>query len=140
MIRCSIIDIKTNAVVNLVEYEFVPQGEVPGFGEGYIAVASETAQIGWQWDGHSFTDPNPPRPSLMIAVLDGAAFLARVTDDEYVAIKNSPNVRVQRWVELLRLRGEIDLSGSTTAAAKAGLVQLGLLTAMRADAIFAPPN
>lgn len=76
-------------------------------------------------------------PAAAVTVIDGAAFLARVTDAEYVTVTGSTNVQVRRWVETLRLRGEIDVTGTTALAAKAGLVQLGLLTPSRADEIFA---
>jgi hypothetical protein len=75
---------------------------------------------------------NPPKP------IDGAAFLARVTDDEYAAITASDDVQVRRWLDIFRLRGEIDVNGNTAQAAKAGLVALGLLTQARADGIFVP--
>lgn len=70
-------------------------------------------------------------------VFDGTDFLGRVTDEEYTAITGSNNVQVRRWLDTFRLRGEIDVSGKTAQAAKAGLVALGLLTKDRAAVIFA---
>lgn len=69
--------------------------------------------------------------------VDGVTFLGRVTDAEYSAITGSAVVQVQRWIEMLRLRGEIDVASDEAQAAKAGLVAAGLLTQERADAIFA---
>src|SRR5262249_34328372 len=75
------------------------------------------------------------------SVIDGADFLARITDEEYQAIiaATGVNVQIARWVELLRLRGQVDVVGTTAQAAKAGLIAAGLLSQRRADAIFAPP-
>lgn len=84
--------------------------------------------------------PVAPSVSIPVLVIDGASFLARVHDDEYLAITSSSNVQVKRWIDIFRLRGEIDVTGATSKAAKAGLVQLGLLTQARADEIFAPPR
>jgi hypothetical protein len=70
-------------------------------------------------------------------VFDGAYFLGRVTDDEYAAIVGSENIQVRRWLDTFRLRGEIDVTGATAQAAKAGLIALGLLSQERADIIFA---
>lgn len=87
------------------------------------------------YDGYRLEpwEMDPPVNTLF----DGAEFLERVTDDEYAAITSSGNVQVQRWLDVFRLRGEIDVAGTTAQAAKAGLVALGLLTQARADIIFA---
>lgn len=70
--------------------------------------------------------------------IDGAEFLARVTDQEYATILSAAqqNVQLARWIEILRLRGVIDVKDRTALEAKAGLVALGLLSAERAEAIF----
>lgn len=77
-------------------------------------------------------------------MIDGAEFLARLTDDEYGAIvaasmpSGNPQWRaIAKWLDIFRLRGEIDVTGATAQAAKAGLVAASLLTANRADEIFA---
>ena len=77
------------------------------------------------------------RPPAQILV-EGAAFLARVTDEEYLAITEAgrTNGQIGKWIEILRLRGSIDVNGVTAQAAKAGLVALSLLTSERADEIF----
>jgi hypothetical protein len=80
----------------------------------------------------------PPASS----VVDGVTFLARVADAEYQAIAAAAqsNVQIMRWIEMLRLRGEIDVNSATAQAAKAGLVAGGLLTQPRADTVFALPG
>lgn len=73
-----------------------------------------------------------------ITLIDGVMFLARVTDEEYAAITGAAlqNPQIGRWLDIFRLRGEIDVAGSTALAAKAGLVAAGLLTQERAEVIF----
>ena len=68
-----------------------------------------------------------------------AGFLERLTDAEYGAILAAAgtNTQLARWLDIFRLRGEIDVTGNTVLAAKAGLVALGLLTQTRADEVFA---
>lgn len=61
MIRTCIIDIEKEVVITCVDYEEVPVGTPPGFEEGYMAVASETAQVGWPYINGEFIpviDPN----------------------------------------------------------------------------------
>jgi hypothetical protein len=94
-------------------------------------------ELGGEYNGFRlekwFVDP-PAK-----TVFDGAEFLGRVTDAEYGAIlaAASTSVQIARWLDIFRLRGEIDVTGTTSIAAKNGLVALGLLTAERADIIFA---
>ena len=113
-------------------------GDVP---EGSVAVpcAAGTGVVaGWLWDGSQFVEPTqlvvPPK-----TVFDGVEFLGRLTDDEYSAIiaASAKSVQLARWLDIFRLRGEIDVTGSTAQAAKVGLVATGLLTQERADVIFA---
>lgn len=81
-------------------------------------------------------NPPPPEP----AFVEGAAFMARFTDDEYAAARalEATNPQVARWLDTLRVRGEIDVNGRTAQAAKASLVALGVLTQARADETFVP--
>lgn len=74
-------------------------------------------------------------------IVDGLVFLDRHTDDEYnsITVASRDNAQLRRWIDMLRLRGEIDVAGGPAVAAKAALVQAGLLTAERADIIFAGP-
>lgn len=61
LVRHCIIESSTGDVINAVEYESTPN-PVPGFGDGYIAVPSATAEIGWHWNGSEFSNPNPSPP------------------------------------------------------------------------------
>lgn len=63
-IRCAIIDLGANAVVNVVDYDAVPVGVPPGMSGNLIAVADNQASIGWKWNGASTVNPNqPPAPT-----------------------------------------------------------------------------
>lgn len=82
---------------------------------------------------------SPPLEVRPSSLFDGADFIARITDAEYSAIlvAASKSIQLARWLDIFRLRGEIDVTGSTALSAKAGLVKAGLLTPDRADVIFA---
>ncbi len=84
----------------------------------------------------AFTTP-PPTPPTERRV-DGAAFLARIADDEYAAIMSAAaqTVQLAKWIDEFRLRGEINVLSEKAQAAKAMLVQAGILTAERAAVIF----
>ena len=94
-------------------------------------------QIGVEYEGHRLEVWMMERPA--VTTFDGATFLGRVTDEEYLKIISAAtsNIQLCRWLDIFRLRGEIDVTGTTSLAAKAGLVALGLLTQERADIIFA---
>lgn len=73
-------------------------------------------------------------------IVPGLVFLARFTDAEYGNILQAgqTDVRIARWVDMLRLSGSIDVYGDDAAAAKQTFVSTSLLSAERADEIFAP--
>lgn len=81
--------------------------------------------------------PKPP--------LAGLDFINRLTDAEYSGIIGAADAmlragdpKLSRWIDMLRVNGTIRLDGADAVAAKAALVQGGLLTQERADVIFAP--
>lgn len=129
--------VKDGMVVNAAEVE---SGSDWSPGEGLELILSETASVGWTWNGQTFIEPTSPSIEKTVKTLfDGADFLARITDQEYEAILEAAarSVQLARWLDIFRLRGEIDVTGTTSLAAKAGLVSLGLLSQSRADEIFA---
>jgi hypothetical protein len=86
-------------------------------------------------------------PPALAAVIDGAVFLQRMTDDEYAAILAASatqlaggNGLLARWIDILRMKGVVNLGDPVALAAKTGLVAAGLLAAARADAVFAAPD
>lgn len=64
--RCAIVNPASEQVVNVIEYEVVPQGDVPGFPAGYRAIAHETADARWTFNGSALIAPAPAAfaPSL----------------------------------------------------------------------------
>lgn len=82
---------------------------------------------------------DPVAEPVTITIFDGADFLSRLTDEEYGAILEAAKTSVQlaRWLDIFRLRGEIDVTSVTAQAAKAGLVASNLLTQERANIVFA---
>lgn len=75
-----------------------------------------------------------------IAIVSGLTMLSRLTEQEYAALRaaEAASPSIGRWFDMLRVNGEINLFGLTAEAARAGLVQAGLLTAERAAVVFAP--
>lgn len=132
---------------------------------GYKLIEDSTGDVVNQWGGQYGRAPAFPNPLILPngdqicgadinksyggftvvpweierppqTVFDGASFIMRLTDDEYAAITSSQNVQIRRWIDIFRLKGEIDVSGVTAQAAKKGLTEAKLLTADRADIIF----
>lgn len=126
--------IENNVVTNIVEVD-MNSDWTPTRG---TAIDATGANIGDTWDGIGFVPP-PVTPSAAKTLFDGAEFLTRLTDAEYSAIlaASAQSIQLARWLDTLRLRGEIDVTGKTALAAKDGLVKAGLLAPERADAIFA---
>lgn len=50
-------------VVNIIDYDTAPSNPPPGFDDGYIAVQSDTAQIGWEYVDGQFIAPPEPTPT-----------------------------------------------------------------------------
>jgi hypothetical protein len=56
--RCALVDLSTNLVVNLV----IADPSVDPNPEGFILISlsdEDPVSIDWTWDGQSFTNPNP---------------------------------------------------------------------------------
>src|SRR6266852_734017 len=86
--RCAVVDLDANVVVNVIDYQSVPIGCPPGFEGNKIAVASDEASPAWKWDAQAKKcfDPNPPAQaqpsrrsvfkSVIVARLQAAGKLA----------------------------------------------------------------
>lgn len=128
--RFSDVDNKfVTADIEGVTWSWVPldaEGEIPGKIQAWIA------------DGNI---PDPyVAPARASRPVEGVTFLARLVPAEYQAIiaAAAGNAALAMWIEMLRMRGEIDVTATTAQNAKAVLVGAGLLTPQRADAVFAP--
>ena len=60
MVRHAIVDMVTNIVINVIEYETEISGTPPGMPDYYEAVVSDTAQIGWAYSNGVFINPTKP--------------------------------------------------------------------------------
>jgi hypothetical protein len=59
--RCAIVELSTGNVVNVVEYETVPEGTPPGMDDGVIAIPSDSAGPGFVYQDGEFIDTRPPQ-------------------------------------------------------------------------------
>jgi len=64
LIRHCIIDITTNTVVNIIEYETVKSGTADGLEEHLICVQSDKGQIGASYNNGKFVNPIPSSITL----------------------------------------------------------------------------
>lgn len=126
----------------LVVDRIVSQEPLPPewFAEGETWIEDEAAQIGWAHDGEAFTPPaREPEPDPGPVLIPYGNFRARWEASEFEALFAAKNTdwRVEDYVTLASAQGHVNLSGETAAAAKALFVQMGVLSAERADIIFA---
>jgi hypothetical protein len=121
-------------VVNVIDYEDAPGNPPPGFADHIIAVQTETAQIGWLYDGEVFTDPTPPAPPFVPygvtplqarRALRAAGLLATV--NAWVASQPNDDIR-DAW----EYASIIERHGAIVIAAAAALS----LTDAQLDALF----
>jgi hypothetical protein len=92
-------------------------------------------------EGLSFADyfarrEKPPPPPVLVPY---GVFRARWEPDELAGLfaARKTSWQVDDYITLASGQGHVNLSGDTTARAKALFLKLGVLTAERADAIFA---
>lgn len=62
LIRHCIVDLSTNKVINVIDYEIEQNGIPPGFDEmspNWKCIANDEAGIGWDFVNGSFVDKRP---------------------------------------------------------------------------------
>jgi hypothetical protein len=103
--------------------------------------ASETAQIGWTYDGINFIRPPYLAPTLTW-IITKVAFVSRFTSAEYVGVVTAANSdpSVQAWYDLLFIANNIDLEDQRTVDGINFMVSKNLLTAERANEILTTPS
>jgi hypothetical protein len=87
MIRCAIINTKTNAVENVIEYDVQPTSPPPGFDGNYIAVANDAAGTDWTWTGTALVAPIAPPPIPVPQLVLSQDLVAQFTVADYALIK-----------------------------------------------------
>lgn len=114
---------------------------------GWLGTADEKmlAEIGVTFE--DIPDEPPPPPPPPSTKVDGLTFLKRLTPEEYAAVISASdqalatgNPQLALWLDMVRVNGGVDVVGPDAEAAKAFLVQAKLLTAERAERIFALPG
>ena len=92
--------------------------------------------IGWTFDGSTFTPPDEP---ASIVVLSPLQFLSRLTPQELAGISAAAaaNPMVDVWRMMMLAAAEIRSDDPRTQEGLAFAVQMGLLTAERAQAVMA---
>jgi len=113
-------------------------------------IPADAGNADWQEYQTWLAVPNTPTPAVGDSPPDptnwlpGMEFLSRITDAEYNAIMADAalNIQMMRWIEMLRMRGQIDLYSQEAIDAKAYLTggSPPILTTERADIIFADPG
>lgn len=98
-----------------------------------VEVHAGTVAAGDLWDGYAFTTPPaPPR------VMTYSAFRDLWTTDEREALHTArlAHWQIDDFVGLAQAQNAVNLSGATAAAAKAALIDVGVLSPKRADVLF----
>lgn len=132
MIRCAIIDLATNVVVNVIEYASVPVGAPPGLPSNTIAIASVAASPGWKWDGARLVDPAPPPPSPNLGVY---ATQKRWQKEVGGVLFNDIPIPTNDRAKLLILGAAQTLAENATAPFITDGVNYGVLTGAQFSAI-----
>ena len=131
---CALVD-GNGLVVNRILLEIGTEYD-PGPGLQVVADESDVSQIGGRWNGQAFEAVPQPAP-LASTLISGAAFVARLSDDELLDLLSAAMVDAKLARFVLLLRGSIDSASEVATAAKASLIDSKRLTPQRADAIFA---
>lgn len=136
-LRCAIVNLDTNTVENLIEYDALPVGVPPGIEGNVIAVADDVASRGWGWDGLKTFDPGPPAPALPQQVLS-QDLMKQFTTDDLTRIKDAVDAHIVFWGLWSAMQAQKDPMLVTNDRFKAGWSALvTVLGQMRMDAIAA---
>jgi hypothetical protein len=126
-------------------YAIVENGVVVNVAVSEIALApnwvqSDVAQIGWTYNGSSFTPPTPV-PVVLPPIITRLAFRYRMTDAEYVGILTAAktDVSVAAWVETFNIVSQVNLNDPRTKSGLDMMVSKGLLTSQRETEILTAP-
>jgi hypothetical protein len=100
-------------------------------------IQSDVAQIGWTYNGSTFSPP-APAPDTRPPIITRLAFRYRMTDEEYVGILNAAktDVSVAAWVETFNIVSQVNLNDPRTKSGLDMMVSKNLLTADRETAIL----
>lgn len=141
--------IQGGQVVNIIEAEADVAAQLPGFN---AVVPSDTAGIGWTWDGTRLHAPPQAEAAEQYQRITRLAFRNRFTRAEKAALEfaalddpAAPMAQRQQSAQLRAMLADqaaakyIDLDDTATVDGVRLLEQAGLLAAGRADAILGAP-
>lgn len=104
---------------------------------GGIDVTGTSVSVGWLYDGTTFTPPPPP-PATLYSSYTVATFIEALTRDEALnflaTMKTDP--LLEMWYELAKARNGVDFNDEATRTNAAYLVQTGILTQDRLNALI----
>lgn len=73
--RYAIIEVASNKILTVVEYDGVPSVPPPGFDSGFVAIQNDLASPDWTYDGTNFTAPVvTPLPAIIPDISDRQFF------------------------------------------------------------------
>jgi hypothetical protein len=103
-------------------------------------IQSDVAQIGWTYNGSTFSPP-APAPDTRPPIITRLAFRYRMTDAEYVGILNAAktDVSVAAWIETFNIVSQVNLNDPRTKSGLDMMVSKGLLTSQRETEILTAP-
>lgn len=97
----------------------------------------------YSFSGGDVVETFPTVPVSPNTILKATTILSRLNNVEYVALVStlSPNTGVSRWLDAMRINGQIDMADSAHQAMKAQLVSIGILiNTARANVVFDTTN
>jgi len=101
-----------------------------------IQIAADEDPLGKRWNGSAWVNV----AASLATEIDSDAFIDRWTIDELVALKSKvrgpDGARAEVYWDLIIMRGIIQLDSALVAAARADMVDWGILTTARADEVF----
>lgn len=131
------------ARIAIIENGVVVNVIVADSGSNGVDVTDLNVNPGWLYDGVDFTPPPlpvtpPPPPAPLYSSYTVATFIEALTRDEALnflaTMKTDP--LLEMWYELAKARNGVDFNDEATRTNAAYLVQAGILTQDRLNALI----
>jgi hypothetical protein len=127
MQRYAIVDPMAGKVINVVDYEAAPTNPPPGFEDGIIAVQSDAAEPGWDWDGTRLVEPPAPPasdPPQMVLAQDLMAHFAPADITSIQAAISGRADLALLWYSLLAQRDPMHVTNERFLAGWRALIDV----------------
>lgn len=106
MFRTCIVNLNNNLVENVIDYEEKQTGIPPGYSDIYLAVPSDTGQIGATYIDGQFENPLPPPTPNEIALANCKTLASNLLyETDWTQIPDCPLVNKQEfynWRSIIR--------------------------------------